>query len=86
MAYLPTMSANAGTEFSEAIDQLQQLLQSAVDFCRSRGETDNITALALKWDGQGSLRSSTEDWIEVWARLSGEAAPEEYDRKLGGIL
>ena len=67
-------------------DQLQQLLQSAVDFCRSGGETDNITALALKWDGQGSLRSSTEDWIEVWARLSGEAAPEEYDRKLGGIL
>ena len=67
-------------------DQLQRLLQSAVDFCRSRGETDNITALALKWDGQGSLRSSTEDWIEVWARLSGEAAPEEYDRKLGGIL
>ena len=86
MAYLPTMSANAGTEFSEAIDQLQQLLQSAVDFCRSGGETDNITALALKWDGQGSLRSSTEDWIEVWARLSGEAASEEYDRKLGGIL
>ena len=67
-------------------DQLQQLLQSAVDFCRSGGETDNITALALKWDGQGSLRSSTEDWIEVWARLSGEAASEEYDRKLGGIL
>ena len=27
MAYLPTMSANAGTEFSEAIDQLQQLLE-----------------------------------------------------------
>lgn len=67
-------------------DQLQQLLQSAVDFCRSGGETDNITALALKWDGQGNLRSSTEDWIEVWARLSGEAASEEYDRKLGGIL
>ena len=27
MAYLPTMSANAGTEFSEAINQLQQLLE-----------------------------------------------------------
>lgn len=28
MAYLPTMSANAGTEFSEAINQLQQLLEN----------------------------------------------------------
>ena len=27
MEYLPTMSANAGTEFSEAINQLQQLLE-----------------------------------------------------------
>ena len=27
MAYLPTMSANAGTEFSEAINQLQQQLE-----------------------------------------------------------
>lgn len=30
MAYLPTMSANAGTEFSEAINQLQQLLKTAI--------------------------------------------------------
>ena len=29
MAYLPTMSANAGTEFSEAINQLQQLLENS---------------------------------------------------------
>lgn len=66
--------------------QLQMQLQEAIDFCRERGETDNITALALKWDDQGGLQSNTEEWIEVWARLSGEAAPEEYDRKLGGIL
>ena len=37
MAYLPTMSANAGTEFSEAINQLQQLLDRSVfldrDWC-----------------------------------------------------
>lgn len=28
----------------------------------------------------------TDDWIEVWARLPGEAAPIEYDQKLGRIL
>lgn len=72
-----------GTESREA---LRQGLQSAMEYCRSRGETDNITALVLKWDDPGALPSGTEDWIEVWARLSGEAAPMEYDQKLGGIL
>ena len=43
MAYLPTMSANAGTEFSEAINQLQQLLeklpftQNVLRFCNAWG-------------------------------------------------
>lgn len=67
-------------------EQLQQWLFHAVKFCRSRGETDNITALVLKWDDLEGLQPSSGDWIEVWARVSGEAAPEEYDQKLGGIL
>lgn len=71
---------------AESREQLQQRLQAAVEFCRSCGETDNITALALKWNDLSPLPSGTDDWIEVWARLSGEAAPIEYDQKLGGIL
>lgn len=39
-------------------------------------------AARLRWDDQENLRSDSKEWIEVWARLSGEAAPEEYDRKL----
>ena len=64
-------------------EQLQQKMQDAVAFCRDSGETDNITALALRWDSRENLRSDSKEWIEVWARLSGEAAPEEYDQKLG---
>ena len=64
-------------------DQLQQQLQEAVAFCRSSGETDNITALVLRWDNRDDLPSDSKEWVEVWARLSGEAVPEEYDRKLG---
>ncbi len=71
---------------TDSREQLQQRLQTAVGFCRSCGETDNITALALKWNDLSSLPSGTDDWIEVWARLSGEAAPIEYDQKLGRIL
>lgn len=67
-------------------EQLQHQLQEAVSFCRSCGETDNITALVLRWDDRENLRSDSKEWIEVWARLSGEAAPEEYDRKLGEIV
>lgn len=37
----------------------------------------------LRCDDRENLRSDSKKWIEVWARLSGEAAPEEYDRKLG---
>ncbi len=37
----------------------------------------------LRWDDREKLRSDSKEWIEVWVRLSGEAAPEEYDRKLG---
>lgn len=40
-------------------------------------------AARLRWDDRENLRSDSKEWIEVWARLSGEAAPEEYDRKLG---
>ena len=71
---------------TDSREQLQQRLQAAVGFCRSCGETDNITALALKWNDLSSLTSGTDDWIEVWARLSGEAAPIEYNQKLGRIL
>lgn len=73
----------AGTETR---DWLQQQLQQAVGYCRAHGETDNITALVLKWDGHEQKRSDSAEWLEVWARLSGEAASEEYDRELGGIL
>ena len=71
---------------TDSREQLQQRLQVAVESCRRCGETDNITALALKWNDLSSLPSGTDDWIEVWARLSGEAAPIEYDQKLGRIL
>lgn len=67
-------------------EQLQNQLLEAVSFCRSSGETDNITALVLRWDDRANLRSDSKEWIEVWARLSGEAAPEEYNRKLGEIV
>ena len=71
---------------TETREQLWQQMQKTVEYCRAHGETDNITALVLKWDGQEQKRSDSAEWIEVWARLSGEAAPEEYDRELGGIL
>ena len=71
---------------TDSREQLQQRLQAAVGFCCSCGETDSITALALKWNDRSPLPSGTDDWIEVWARLPGEAAPIEYDQKLGRIL
>ena len=44
------------------------------------------STVAMGWDDRENLRSDSKEWIEVWARLSGEAAPEEYDRKLGEIV
>ena len=75
MAYLPTMSANAGTEFSEAINQLQQLLEK-LPF------TQNVDLSAIGTAIQDFLTNFVSSSDSATLGAIGEFAkkPAGYDR------
>lgn len=66
--------------------QLQQQLEQLAAYCRMNGETDNLTAVLLRWDQREDLTPEHERELEVWARISGVAAAEGYEHEIGGIV
>lgn len=66
--------------------QLQQMLGALAEHCRTQGETDNLTAVILRWNDTADLPPDGEEWVEIWARLSGQAAPQAYEQTIGGVL
>lgn len=54
--------------------QLQQQLEQLAASCRDKGETDNLTAVLLRWDSREDLVPEHGYGVELWARISGLAA------------